>query len=138
MGTWGPHNFDSDTAADHLGELTASLVKEIAATFENPTSLEPDEYGGTVVPCNIELLVLLWRQRYVGVTLPDAATAARWKKTYLDVWDRKIDGLDPNPKRARKPDPAAIERYQAWKKKRRAALVKTFNDLARCIERENG
>jgi hypothetical protein len=136
MGTWGSGNFDSDTAADHLGIVTDALVKEIVASFENPKDLEPDGYGGTVVPCNVELLVVLYKRRYAGVSLPDAATAARWKKAYLEVWDRTIDGLDPTRGR-RTPRPGAAEGFQTWKKERRAAIVRTFNALAGCIAREN-
>ncbi|MBL8717245.1 MAG: hypothetical protein JNL79_14760 [Myxococcales bacterium] len=43
--------------ADHLSILTARLVEEIeAAMAGDPVALEPDEYAGVAVPCNVELL----------------------------------------------------------------------------------
>ncbi|MEJ2578754.1 MAG: DUF4259 domain-containing protein [Kineosporiaceae bacterium] len=116
MGVWGAGNFDSDTAADHLGEIAHRLIAEVVeALAGDPVELEPDEYWGTAVPCNLELLCLLARQHYVGVVLPGSAAVAEWKATYLAIWDRTIDGLAP------KPD---------FKEKRRAVLESTFDELA--------
>lgn len=123
MGTWGSGNFDDDTAADHLSSITAKLRDDIAkAIADAPGDIEPDEYGGVMVPCNVELLALIAKQRWVGTTLPAADTVAQWKKTYLAVWDGYIDDLEPSPE---------------WKKKRRAVLAKTFDALhAQCAARE--
>src|SRR5690606_37309851 len=95
--TWGPGNFDSDTAADHLGTLTRRLVDEIQAAMADPSEIEPDEYWGVAVPCNLELLTLIGRQGYVGAQFPDADTISEWRKTFMDVWERTIDGLEPMP-----------------------------------------
>jgi hypothetical protein len=115
MGTWGPGNFDDDTAADHLSSITARLRDEIVkAMAEGDVELEPDEYWGVAVPCNVELLALLAEQHWVGVVLPDAATVTEWKRRYLAVWDACIDGLQPKP---------------AYRRDRRAALVATFDRL---------
>ncbi|MFI0895452.1 DUF4259 domain-containing protein [Streptomyces sp. NPDC020983] len=116
MGTWGAGNFDSDTAADHLGELAGRLVGEVAeAMAGDPVELEPDEYWGVAVPCNLELLLLLKRQDWVGVALPPAETIRAWQETFLTVWERTIDGLGPKP---------------AYKDERRAVLNGTFERLA--------
>jgi hypothetical protein len=115
MGTWGSGNFDNDTAADHLGELIDELIEDVTKTMaRGPGSIEPDEYGGVAVPCNLEILCLLAKQKWVGVELPEAATIAKWKATYLGVWDAKIDGLKPKP---------------SHKTARRAVLVATFDEL---------
>ncbi|MFG2624900.1 DUF4259 domain-containing protein [Streptomyces sp. NPDC048473] len=115
MGTWGSGNFDSDTAADHLSGITERLVSEITeAMADDPVGLEPDEYWGVAVPCNVELLCLIAEQHYVGAAVPEAVVVEGWKKTFMDVWERTIDGLEPEP---------------AYKEERRAELTRTFDRL---------
>ncbi len=122
MGTWGPGNFDSDTAADHLSVLADKLVTDIETAMSGePTGLEPDEWDGTTVPCNVELLTLLAKQRWVGVTLPAPATVAAWGTRFVEVWDGSIDGLTPKPE---------------WKLARREVLVRTFAELEELCARE--
>jgi len=114
MGTWSHGNFDDDTSADHLSILTSQLVKEVEDAMADPADLEPDEYWGCAVPCNLELLTLIARQGWVGVAFPAADIAKAWKQTYLRVWDDNIDGLEPKPE---------------YKRLRREVLVKTFDNL---------
>lgn len=115
MGTWGKGNFDSDTAADHLGILMQRLVDEVGQAMSGPSvEIEPDEYWGTAVPCNLEILHLLAQQRWVGVTLPDTDTLEGWKAKFLEVWDEEIDNLGPS---------------RSFKKERREVLVRTFDQL---------
>ncbi|MEV6931967.1 DUF4259 domain-containing protein [Dactylosporangium sp. NPDC051485] len=119
MGTWGSGNFDSDTAADHLSILTARLMREIEdAMAGDPVELEPDEYWGVAVPCNVEILCLLAGQPWVGVVLPAAETVEAWKATFLAAWDANIDGLEPTPEH---------------KAARRAVLERTFDRLTEAI-----
>ncbi|MER7007899.1 DUF4259 domain-containing protein [Dactylosporangium sp. NPDC000555] len=119
MGTWESGNFDSDTAADHLSILTARLVREVEdAMAGDPVELEPDEYWGVAVPCNLEILYVLASQAWVGVVLPEVETVESWRATYLAVWDASIDGLEPTPEH---------------KTQRRAVLERTFDQLAEAI-----
>jgi hypothetical protein len=121
MGTWGSGNFDSDAAADHLSNITGRLRSEIEeAMAGDPVELEPDEFWGVAVPVNLELLCLLAEKRWVGVILPTGAQVATWKETFLATWERTIDGLEPTP---------------AHRRARRAVLTKTFDRLARLVER---
>ncbi|SCL28241.1 DUF4259 domain-containing protein [Micromonospora inyonensis] len=121
MGTWGSGNFDGDTAADHLSDLTGRLISEIAEAMSgDPVGIEPDEYWGVAVPCNLELLGLIAAQGYVGASLPAPETIADWKSSYLAVWDRTIDDLEP-----------AAE----YKEQRRAVLVRTFDQLSELAKR---
>ncbi|WP_327367719.1 DUF4259 domain-containing protein [Streptomyces sp. NBC_01217] len=116
MGTWGSGNFDSDTAADHLSSITGRLVSEIEeAMADDPVGLEPDAYWGVAVPCNVELLCLIAERHHVGAAVPEAAVTEGWKKTFMDVWERTIDGLEPEPE---------------YKEIRRAGLIRTFDRLA--------
>ncbi|MEV0891353.1 DUF4259 domain-containing protein [Promicromonospora sp. NPDC050262] len=123
MGTWGPGNFDDDTAADHLSRLTDQLATEVAeAMAGDPVGLEPDEYWGVAVPANLELLAVLARTHYVGVLLPEVATLETWKSTFLEIWDGSIDGLEPS---------------EAFKEARRSVLVRTFDDLVELRKAED-
>ncbi|GAB4051105.1 DUF4259 domain-containing protein [Catellatospora paridis] len=122
MGTWGSGNFDDDTAADHLSMVTDRLITEVAEAMSgDPVRIEPDEYWGVAVPCNLELLHLIAQQGHVGADLPDPDVIADWKARYLAVWDGAIDGLEPKP---------------AFKEQRRAVLVRTFDQLSELAERE--
>lgn len=117
MGTWGAGNFDSDTAADHLSALAGRLVTEVTeAMAGDPAGIEPDEYDGTAVPCDLELLLLLSERGWVGVTLPAPEVIRQWQEAYMAVWERTIDGLGPG---------------EGFKDERRAVLTGTFDRLAR-------
>ncbi|MFH8469077.1 DUF4259 domain-containing protein [Streptomyces sp. NPDC017991] len=116
MGDWGTGNFENDTAADHLSHLTDRLVTEVAeAMAGDPVGIEPDEYWGVAVPADLELLSLLARQGYVGASLPEADVVEGWKRTYMEVWEGSIDGLEPS---------------SGYKDARRAVLIRTFDELA--------
>ncbi|WP_429516181.1 DUF4259 domain-containing protein [Rhodococcus sp. BE178] len=124
MGTWGSGNFDDDTAADHLSDMTGRLVDEVTKAMSgDPVEIEPDEYWGVAVPCNLELLHLIAQQHYVGVTLPDAETIVGWRDRFLAVWDGAIDGLEPAPD---------------YKERRREVLVRTFDQLAEVAAEREG
>ncbi|MFF2013392.1 DUF4259 domain-containing protein [Streptomyces sp. NPDC058195] len=121
MGTWGSGNFDSDAAAEHLSEITGRLVSRIAeAMAGDPVLLEPDEYDGVTVPCDIELFCLIAEQGYVGAGVPEPGVVAGWRETFMGVWERTIDGLEPGPE---------------YKEGRRAELTRTFDRLAALAER---
>ncbi|MGY0465699.1 DUF4259 domain-containing protein [Kitasatospora sp. cg17-2] len=116
MGTWGSGNFESDTALDHLSAVVGRLVEEVAeAMAGDPVGLEPDEYWGVAVPCQLELLHVLARSGHASGELPEAEVVEGWKETFMAVWERTIDGLEPKPE---------------YKKQRREVLIRTFDQLA--------
>ena len=121
MGSWGTGNFESDTAADHLSIVTGRLRKEIREAMADPRQLEPDEYGGVAVPCNLELLWLIGSQHYVGCMLPSSEQLEAWKSTYLQVWDGYIDQLEPGPE---------------YKAERRRVLCETFDRLLELVRKQ--
>lgn len=99
MGTWGPGNFDDDTVADGLSEITDDLITKIAEVFsdeDDDTELEPDEWGGAMVPAWLELLTDIGSGGRVGATFPPVATIESWRDRYLRVWEEYIDELDPD------------------------------------------
>ncbi|GAA1400630.1 DUF4259 domain-containing protein [Catellatospora coxensis] len=123
MGTWGSGNFDGDTAADHLSMLTERLISEVAEAMSgDPVEIEPDEYWGVAVPCNLELLHLIAQQGWVGAELPEPEVIDGWKTRFLTVWDESIDGLEPVP---------------GFKEQRRAVLERTFDQLSEQAVRKN-
>ena len=89
---------------------------------DDPVEIEPDEYWGVAVPCNLELLCLIAERQWVGVVLPEPETIEGWKRHYLTVWDTTIDGLAPTPQ---------------GREKRRAVLVDTFDRLVAAARRED-
>lgn len=116
MGTWGSGNFDDDTAADYLSGVIDRLVTEVADVMAgDPIQLEPDEYWGVAIPCQLELLCHLARGGYDGGRLPDPSVIAEWKRRYLAVWDSGIDGLEPSAR---------------FKADRLKVLNHTFDELA--------
>ncbi len=119
MGTWGSGNFDNDTAADYLSDVIGRLVTEVAEwTAGDPVAIEPDEYGGVVVPCTVELLNLFARSGYGAGNLPQPQVVEEWKNVYMAVWESTIDGLEPAP---------------GHKEERRAVLNRTFDQLAEAV-----
>ena len=120
MGTFGSGNFDSDYSADYLSEVTSKIVADIKTAMEDPSELEPDEIGGVEVPCSIELLVLIAKQEWMGTVLPEVETIKQWRKTFMEVWERCIDDLDPKPDH---------------KANRRQVLERTFDELLEATEK---
>lgn len=121
MGTWGSGNFESDTALDHLSIVVDRLVTEVAeAMAGDPVEIEPDEFWGVAVPCNLELLHVLAQAGYAVDHLPEAGVVEEWKKTFMAVWEETIDGLEPSP---------------VFKEERRSVLNRTFDQLADAIAR---
>ncbi len=125
MGVWGSGNFDSDTVADGLGELTDRIIGDIAEHYEDgsdDSALEPDEWGGEMVPAWLEILVEIVEPGRVGATFPSVAVLTDWRDRYLRVWDDYIDHLEPS---------------DGHKVERRAVLVSTFERaIAVAVARE--
>src|SRR5262245_20213748 len=59
MGTWGPGNFENDTAAEYLIDLCKPLVQQIKETVAEPELMQPDEYDSDIMLANIEILTIL-------------------------------------------------------------------------------
>ena len=125
MGTWGPGNFDDDTVADGLSEITDDLIAKIAESFadeDDDTELQPDEWGGSMVPAWLELLTDIGSAGRVGATFPPRATLEAWRDRYIRVWDDYIDELEPD---------------EDYRKDRRQVILSTFDRaVALAHERE--
>ncbi len=106
-------NFRSDTAADFVAGLVEELVAQVVSAVARPTSIEPDEYYGEVVPAIIEIVATL-HELTGTASLPKPEVVAKWKLEYMKVWEARIDGLSPSPQ---------------YKKARREVLNRTFDRL---------
>jgi len=115
MGVWGPGNFDDDTAGEYVWGITERLIKETNDAMRNPRQLEPDEYWGVIVPCNVELLSLLASKRW-GASVPKPSVVEQWKETYMTVWEGYIDKL-------------ILPEHPEHKALRREVLLRTFDEL---------
>ena len=127
MGTWGPGNFENDTAAEHLIELCKPLVQQITQAAASPELMQPDEPDSDIMLANIEILSALAESigrhetGWVGDTVfpfpfPAVEEIEQWKLEYLRVWDGYIDGLVPS---------------DDYKRRRRDVIVATFERLQR-------
>jgi hypothetical protein len=115
MGRGGSGNFDSDTAADFAGDLVKGLVAHVTSAIANPSSLEPDEYYGEVVPAIIDIVATL-HQLTGTASIPRPEEVAEWRAKFMEAWEAHITGLSPSPQhRAR----------------RRIVLQRTFDRLER-------
>jgi hypothetical protein len=125
MGTWGPGNFDDDTVADALSEITDELIAKISEVFadeDDDTELQPDEWGGAMAPAWLEILTDIGSAGRVGATFPSSSTLEGWRDRYIQVWDDYIDELEPD---------------EDYRTDRRQVIVSTFERaVALAHERE--
>lgn len=123
MGTWGPRNFENDTAGELLHALTSSLIAQIEEAVADPECLEPDQYEAVAVVCHVEILAALAEGlRHEGgaaFDLPTPDAVEGWREATLAVWDAHIDALNPTPEH---------------KVQRRAVIVESFDRLARAAD----
>ena len=122
MGTWGPRNFDNDGAADFFAEEVQSpLLAHVERIIDDPSAIELDEEGESVLmPC-IDLLATL-AETYGG-DFASPEVVRQWRDTYLAVYDGYIDKLSPKP---------------AYKAERRRVIEQTFDRLERaCTDAES-
>jgi hypothetical protein len=130
MGTWGPGNFDSDTALDYRDDFVEAhlhpLVREIEAAMEgDPKYLEPHEWEAVAVMCRVEILCFF--AEHFGCTLPEPEVVARWETKYLAVWD----GYTNEPQLFPRTIPTFEDR-------RRMFIAATWNRLEYHCRRQHG
>ncbi len=115
MGIWGEGNFDSDQAYNTLGHLFQHIVSQIRVcfTFDSQESLY-DDLGERQIMANIDILCTLC-EHYETVLDLKLEEATKWKKDYLDTFDRTIDEYRPKP---------------GFKEGRREVIAATFDRLS--------
>jgi hypothetical protein len=127
MGTWGPGNFENDTAAEHLIDFCKPLVEQITQTAAQPELMQPDEPDSDIMLANMEILSALaenigrYEAGWVGdmvfpFPFPAAEKIEQWKLDYLRVWDGYIDRLLPS---------------DDYLQRRREVIIATFDRLQR-------
>jgi hypothetical protein len=93
MGTWGEGNFDDDGALDYLAEVLRSLVQRIEDVFADEGRLMLDEEGEAILMPSVQIISTLCE--HCGGVPPTEATVKKWRKKYLRIFDKQIDGLSP-------------------------------------------
>jgi hypothetical protein len=95
MGTCGEDNFANDGARDYLAMLTTQLVATINSIEANPSRLDLDEDGESMLMPSVEILALLCER--AGAVPPKPARVRQWAKKYLELYDETIDRSNPSP-----------------------------------------
>ena len=95
MGSWGPGNFDNDTARDHLFEVTRELAEQVEQALADATALklagkaetnaELAETLDAVLP-NIEIICVL-HESLGGGFLPEPESADEWQSQFEQLTD---------------------------------------------------
>ena len=95
MGSWGPGNFDNDTARDHLFEVTRELAEQVEQGLADATALklagkaetnaDLAETLETVLP-NIEIICVL-HESLGGGFLPEPESADEWQSQFEQLTD---------------------------------------------------
>src|SRR5262249_32718274 len=115
MGRGGDQNFDCDAAMDFVACLVDQLVEQVQNAVAKPSSIEPDEYYGEVVPCTVDILPAL-HELSGTAAIPPPEVVADWKKKYMEVWEATINAMGSS---------------EEHKRARRATLRKSFDKLGR-------
>lgn len=93
MGTWAEGNFDNDGSLDYLAGLNHQLTTAIEEVLADQMRVRLDEDGEAILMPSVEILALLC-ERY-NAAPPKETTVQQWRKKYLQVFDKQIDGLQP-------------------------------------------
>ena len=92
MGTWGPGNFENDSALDMVGDVLEVATTEIAA-FRASDRVGIEDLD-LVVAC---IAIHLALHEHCGASAPDADVARAVHEKVLRIFDDKIDLLKPKP-----------------------------------------
>lgn len=90
MGTWGPENFENDSALDMVEEVLAVARTEIDA-FCSSASAGIEDLDDIVAGVAIHLAL----HRHCNASAPDRDLAARLREKVLRIFDEQIDSLAP-------------------------------------------
>jgi hypothetical protein len=124
MGTWGPGNFDDDSARDYLGEVILRYEKLVERILAGDIPNEETDFDNVLdagehclLPA-VEMICVL-HEALASDYLPLPETVVRWAEHY----PRQVDPL------MREIDPSGYETWYATK--RRPVISATFDRLLR-------
>jgi hypothetical protein len=118
MGTWGPGNFDSDSACGLIGTFVRQVVGRIGRLFRSK-KLDIFRAEDELMPWVAVLLAVC--ERCKGQP-PRPHVIAAWKRQYLDLFDAEIQDI-------------ALDEYIP---QRRKVIKVTFDKLERIAKRWHG
>lgn len=94
MASWGPSNFDSDSALDKLAKWCEFLLKEVEEFYSQSGEIDDLSFlrkaDGNIIP-NVDIVVTLcehYESYYIGVS---SDLVKSWKDIYLRIHDRVFD-----------------------------------------------
>ena len=118
MGTWGPGNLENDAALDMVGDVLDLATKEIDAfRASDRAGVEDLEQ---VMACVVVHLAL---HQHCGMGGPERPAAEALRTKVLEIYDREIDGLDPDPE---------------YKTQRRTVLADTLDRYVSASQGDDG
>lgn len=110
MGTWGAGIYQSDSTLDYVEGIikyNVNVIRDIMR-WDN-TLLHPGMTHSELVMCHIDILNAICSREGLNFTLPETKEIKKWKEKYLEVWEYRIDEIDPT-------DDYKTERYKVLKK----------------------
>ena len=116
MGTWGPRNFENDSALDFIDEEIDRHVAAIETIFADRDRFRLDEDAeGELMP-RVAILTFLCQECGGSFNPASGKTpdVSAWKSRYLQMYDDQIDGMEPRGD---------------FKAQRRAVIADTFDRL---------
>lgn len=93
MGTWGPGNFDDDSALSYVGGLCRSIEAEIEEAACSPRT-DISHFLNYVMPRLAVLTVLVDEIVEYG---PTEETVNRWRRDFLEIYDQEAENLGADP-----------------------------------------
>ncbi|MCA9885362.1 MAG: hypothetical protein KC708_20430 [Anaerolineae bacterium] len=92
MGTWGPGNFDSDSALNHLEKWQMLMIDEVRLFFETNTEdcAFIREANNKIIP-TVDILATICEHYSVSLVGITPQILSGWKNSYLGAFDRVFD-----------------------------------------------
>ena len=87
MGTWGKGNFDDDLAADFLYDFLYEIYQEIDVIFNESQPLDFEEYEIAIIPCKLDIVSVIYSQKWGGIFFPERKKIEFWQEKYLNDWE---------------------------------------------------
>src|SRR5688572_13726996 len=94
MSTWGPGNFDNDSAGDFLSNVFDQMLEVVK---RNLTSEIVDargfieDHGDSQVMPAIAIVIALYHQLDMSIGSFEDEDVKEWKRLFLRGWDKEID-----------------------------------------------
>jgi hypothetical protein len=89
MGSWGPGNFENDSARDYLSEFLLEQIKFIETTFQLRIENTPEDFiltYGDIIILYIDIIITL-SNTYRTYPFIDIELASKWRNKFFETLD---------------------------------------------------